>query len=165
MLIIMEFIAVLAASLYAGAALHISLVEHPARMHNSTELAAKEWAPSYRRSTILQAVLAAICVITSINAWLFDGAVLWATGAVLMFLVLPVSLILILPVNYKLTKPDRSLQTEDTRKLLVKWGYFHGLRTLLGLATAVLLTWQLSSQVPVTGELDPIMEEEQVQQN
>lgn len=90
---------------------------------------------------------------------------LWATGAILMFLVLLVSLILILPVNYKLIKPDRSLQTEDTRKLLVKWGYFHGLGTLLGLVTAVLLPWQLSSEVPDSGELDPIMEEEQVQQN
>jgi hypothetical protein len=42
-----SFIAVLGSSLFAGAALYISLVEHPARLACGTELAVTQWAPSY----------------------------------------------------------------------------------------------------------------------
>jgi len=45
---IAEFVAVLACSLFAGAAVYISLVEHPARMECGLEIAATELAPSYR---------------------------------------------------------------------------------------------------------------------
>src|SRR5206468_5807429 len=48
---------VLACGLFTGAAVYISLVEHPARMKCGVELAATEFAPSYRRATIMQANL------------------------------------------------------------------------------------------------------------
>jgi len=41
-----EFIAVLSCSLFTGAAVDISLVEHPARMECGVELAASEFPPS-----------------------------------------------------------------------------------------------------------------------
>lgn len=50
---ILEFVAVLSAVLFAGAALYINVVEHPARMGLDTR-----WAPSYKRATWLQAPLA-----------------------------------------------------------------------------------------------------------
>ena len=46
-----EFIATLCAALFAGAALYINLVEHPARMGLETRIAALQWAPSYKRAT------------------------------------------------------------------------------------------------------------------
>jgi hypothetical protein len=45
-----EFVAVLTCSVFAGAALYISLVEHPARMQWGIELAATQFAPSYRHA-------------------------------------------------------------------------------------------------------------------
>jgi hypothetical protein len=49
-----EFIATLCAALFAGAALYINLVEHPARMGLETRIAALQWAPSYKRATWMQ---------------------------------------------------------------------------------------------------------------
>ena len=39
------------AALFAGAAIYINLVEHPARLSCGTEIAAKQWASSYKRAT------------------------------------------------------------------------------------------------------------------
>jgi hypothetical protein len=42
---IAEFIALLACTLFTGAAVYVSFVEHPARMECGTELAAIEFPP------------------------------------------------------------------------------------------------------------------------
>jgi hypothetical protein len=42
-----EFVAVLACSLFTGAAVYLSLVEHPARMECGVEIATAEFPPSY----------------------------------------------------------------------------------------------------------------------
>jgi len=57
---IAEFVAVLACGLFSEAAVYLSLVEHLARMECGVELAATEFAPSYRRATVMQASLAAV---------------------------------------------------------------------------------------------------------
>lgn len=58
MLYALQFIATLCSAIFAGAALYINLVEHPARMRRETSLAARQWAPSYQRATWMQAPLA-----------------------------------------------------------------------------------------------------------
>jgi hypothetical protein len=54
------FLAVFCNSLFAGAALYINLVEHPARMKLGTAAAVAQWAPSYHRATFMQAPLAVL---------------------------------------------------------------------------------------------------------
>ncbi|SRR5260370_40446185 len=71
-----EFVAVLACGLFTGAAVYVSLVEHPARLECGGEIATAEFAPSYHRGTILQVTLAAVCLLSSIAAWLAGGNVL-----------------------------------------------------------------------------------------
>jgi hypothetical protein len=70
---IAEFIAVLSCALFAGAAVYINLVEHPARMQCGVELAATEFVPSYRRGTVMQATCAAVGLLSSLAAWLARG--------------------------------------------------------------------------------------------
>ena len=48
-----EFIAVLSCALFTGASVYITLIEHPARMQCGVEIAATEFAPSYRRATVM----------------------------------------------------------------------------------------------------------------
>ena len=43
-----------------GGAIDITFVEHPARVSCGTALALREFAPSYRRATIMQAALAIV---------------------------------------------------------------------------------------------------------
>jgi hypothetical protein len=50
MLASIEFIAVLATTIFTGAAIYINLVAHPARMGCTTEIAATVWAPSFHAS-------------------------------------------------------------------------------------------------------------------
>ena len=47
-------IAAACAGLFAGAAIYINAVEHPARLGCGNEVALKEFGPSYRRATVMQ---------------------------------------------------------------------------------------------------------------
>src|SRR6266850_5089139 len=58
LLVAAEFLAILCAAVFAGAAIYVNLVEHPARMSLDTRAAAAQWAPSYQRATLMQAPLA-----------------------------------------------------------------------------------------------------------
>ena len=85
---IVEFIAVLSCALFTGASVYITFIEHPARMQCGVEIAATEFAPSYRRATFLQATSAALGLISSLAAWLagatFGGWLLepcWAVSS------------------------------------------------------------------------------------
>ena len=60
----LQLVATLSAGLFAGAALYITLVEHPARMQCGTGLAVTEFGPSYKRATVMQAPLAAVGFLT-----------------------------------------------------------------------------------------------------
>jgi len=46
---ILELVALLCTGLFAGAAIYVSLVEHPARLECGPALAIAEFGPSYRR--------------------------------------------------------------------------------------------------------------------
>jgi hypothetical protein len=137
---IAEFVAVLACALFAGAAVYLSLVEHPARMECGVELAATEFAPSYRRATVMQASLAAVGLVSSIAAWLAGASFLWVIGGVLLGSVIPFTLIVILPVNKQLLNPGLDRRLAETERLLARWGMLHAVRSVLsGLALLLFL--------------------------
>jgi len=92
-----EMIAVLASTLFTGAAIYITAVEHPARLSCGTEIAATEWAPSYKRATLMQAPLAAIAGVFGIIRGLEGGSALWFWAALLIVAVIPFTLIVIRP--------------------------------------------------------------------
>jgi len=48
----------IATGLFAGAAIYVSAVEHPARVSCGTEVAVREFGPSYKRGAVMQAPLA-----------------------------------------------------------------------------------------------------------
>jgi hypothetical protein len=80
MLTVAQFIATLACTVFAGGAIYISLVEHPARMQCGTRTAATVWAPSYRRATLMQAPLAVVSCIAGIAALWLGGVATWLVG-------------------------------------------------------------------------------------
>jgi uncharacterized membrane protein len=137
----LQFLAVLSAGLFAGAALYINVAEHPARMSLETDIAAQQWAPSYKRATWLQAPLAIISLLCGASVWLGSGESGWLIAALLVGGVVPFTLVVIKPTNEKLlAAAGRGRANADTRELLVRWGRLHAIRSALSLAgTAIYL--------------------------
>lgn len=137
---IAEFVAVLACGLFAGAAIYISLVEHPARMECGVEVAATEFAPSYRRATVMQATLAGVGLLSSIATWLRGGSYWWLVGGILIGSVIPFTLIVILPTNELLLSPTLDRHSPQTERLLARWAALHAVRSVVsGLALLLFL--------------------------
>jgi divalent metal cation (Fe/Co/Zn/Cd) transporter len=142
MLHVIEFIATMSAAIFAGAALYINLVEHPARMLLDTKSAALEWAPSYRRATWMQAPLALVSLVAGLASWWLGGHVGWAIAALLIGAVIPFTFLGIMPTNRRLLAPGRDLATTETRELLEKWVKLHGVRTALSLLATAVYVWE-----------------------
>src|SRR5258708_7481438 len=142
MLPLIQFIAVLATSIFAGAAIYINLVEHPARMSCSTEIAAAVWAPSYRRATLMQASLAVAGSLAGLAAWMLGAGNMWLVAALFILAVVPVTFIIIFPTNKKLLASGRNLGSPETRKPLIKWGRLHAIRSALSLLASAIFVWQ-----------------------
>ena len=143
MLEALQVVATLTAALFAGAAIYINVAEHPARMVLDTRSAAMQWAPSYKRATWMQAPLAIVSFLTGVSAWLVGGGVLWLIAALLIGAVVPITFIVIMPTNHQLLAVQRDLGSEDTRRLLQRWGKLHGLRSIFSGIAAVLMVWGL----------------------
>ena len=134
----LELIAVLAATLFTGASIYINLVEHPARMSCGTEIAARQWAPSYKRATVMQVSLAVIATIAGIARGAIEGGAAWYVASALIFAVIPFTAVVVLPTNNKLLEPGRDLASRETEALLRTWGRLHAVRSVLSLTASVL---------------------------
>jgi Domain of unknown function (DUF1772) len=128
---IAEFIAVLSCALFTGAAVYITLIEHPARMQCGVELAATEFVPSYRRATVMQATCAAVGLLSSIATWLAGATLWWLVAGVLLGSVIPFTLIVILPTNKQLLSPALDRRSAEAERLLARWGRLHAVRSVL----------------------------------
>jgi hypothetical protein len=135
---IAEFVAVLACGLFAGAAVYVSLVEHPARMECGIEIATAEFPPSYHRGTIMQVTLAALGLLSSIAAWLVGATFWWLIAGILLGSVIPFTLLVILPTNKQLLSPTLDGRSAQTEQLLVRWGTLHAVRSVLSGAALLL---------------------------
>lgn len=142
----LEAVAILACTLFTGASVYISLVEHPARMSLSTEAAAMQWAPSYKRATVMQVTLAVVATVAGIVRWWQGAGDMWLYGALLIFSVIPFTAIVVLPTNKKLLAPGRDLGSAETRTLLGAWGRLHAVRSAVSVAASVVFMW--ASQRP-----------------
>ena len=137
MFVVFQFLAVLCCILFAGAAIYINLVEHPARMGCDTKTAATVWMPSYKKATVMQAPLAVISFLAGVAVWLLGGGLLWLIGAVLIGLVVPFTFVAVMPTNNQLLAPGRDLSSAETRSLLEKWGRLHAVRSVLSLLASI----------------------------
>ena len=141
---LLSLAAVLACTLFAGAAIYINLVEHPARLSCGTEIAATEWKPSYERATWMQAPLAIVAAFAGAGLWAQGFGPLWLWGATLIFSVVPFTLVVIRPTNERLSQRDRDRQSAETRHLLERWGRLHAVRSGLSLTASIFYVRALS---------------------
>ncbi len=132
-------LAVLCAGLFAGAAVYVTFVEHPARLACGTAAAVAEFRPSYRRGAVMQAGLAAIGTLAGLGAWLQGQGVPMLVGAILLGSMIPFTLTAILPTNKRLLDPALDAAGAEARALLARWGALHAVRSAAGAAAFAVL--------------------------
>jgi len=141
MLGILQFLSTACAGLFAGAAVYINIAEHPARLMLEPAAAVAQWAPSYRRATLMQAPLAIVSALSGIGVTLLQGGITWLIAGLCIGAVVPFTLIVIMPTNSRLLAGTAGHTGAEIHDLLVKWGRLHAVRTALsGIALVLMLS-------------------------
>jgi hypothetical protein len=131
---LLAWIATLTAGIFAGAAVYVSLVEHPARVRLGPKAAVLQFGPSYRRGAALQAPLALIGALAAIARWAISGSDWWLAGGIALGALVPYTLIVVLPTNKRLLDPALDRDSAEAVMLLRCWGHLHAVRTLVSVA-------------------------------
>lgn len=132
-------VATVAAGLFAGAAVYVTAVEHPARVGCGADLAIRQFGPSYKRGTIMQASLAVVGCLAGLAAGWLEEALGIVVGALLLGAVVPFTLVVILPTNKRLLDSSLNSGSDEALRLLTRWGHLHAVRSVLSIAAFVLL--------------------------
>jgi uncharacterized membrane protein len=144
---ILELTATFCAGLFAGAAIYVNLVEHPARLEVGTAAAVKEFRPSYRRATVMQASLAIVGLLAALGAWLQGGGVLVLVAGLLLGAVVPFTLIGIFPTNKALLDPSLDEGSPRAAMLLRRWNRLHAVRSGTALVAFAILLLHLGARL------------------
>ena len=134
--------AIVAASLFTGAAAYISLVEHPARLGLDDAPLLAQWKPSYARALPLQSGLAVLGGVLGLVAWYVTRNWLWIAGSVALLANWPFTIFGIMPTNNRLKEIEPGPQS---RKLLIAWGKLHNVRSILGGVATMLFALALAA--------------------
>ncbi len=143
MVSVLMLIATVCAGIFAGAAIYINVVEHPARMEGGTALALAEWAPSYRRATLMQAPLAIVGGLAGLGAWVAGAGRGWLIGGLLLLSVVPFTFLALMATNRALLAPDAARDLPRTAALLGRWTRLHAVRSALSTVAFLLFSWLL----------------------
>jgi Domain of unknown function (DUF1772) len=135
---LLSWLATLAAGLFAGAALYISLVEHPARVSLGTRAAVQRFRPSYRRAAVMQAPLALVGGAAGIAHWALGGSAAWGIGGLALGALVPFTLLVILPTNTRLLDAQLDAAGDDAAVLLRRWARLHAMRSVVSIAVFAL---------------------------
>jgi hypothetical protein len=133
----------LAAALFAGAAVYVSIAEHPARLTLDDRAALAQWKVSYPRAALMQATLALIGFVLGVLEWLVTGNHVWLVGALVLVANVPYTLISIMPTNDVLKELPVGEAGPASRADLVRWGRLHAGRSLLAVIATALFVWAL----------------------
>ncbi len=131
-------LAIVAAALFAGAAIYITVAEQPARLMLDDRAALIQWKPAYARGFAMQATLAVVGFALGVLAWWSTSNGWWLAAAVVLVANWPFTLFGIMPTNHKLNAIAPEAAGPASRALLVRWGHLHAVRSGLGTLAVVL---------------------------
>ena len=132
------------ATLFAGAALYISLVEQPARLGLADGPLLAQWQPSYKRALPIQPGLAVAGGVAGLIVGYLSADWRWFAGSILLLANWPFTLLVIMPVNKRLMAMQEPEAGAGSRAMLVQWGKLHNVRSALGAATTMFFAGALA---------------------
>ncbi|TZG24953.1 DUF1772 domain-containing protein [Sphingomonas montanisoli] len=144
-MVISSIVALLASTLFTGAAIYISLVEHPARLLLDDGPLLAQWQPSYDRALPIQSGLAIVGGVAGLIACYLSANWIWAAGSLILLANWPFTLLVIFPVNKRLHAITPSAANAESRQLLLKWGRLHHVRSVLGATAAIVFAWGVAA--------------------
>jgi uncharacterized membrane protein len=136
--IIPEFTATVCAGIFAGAAVYINLVRHPAAATLGTATAVQFFRPMYARAAPMQASLAAVGALAALWAWWSGRGWLWLLGALFLGSVIPFTLLVIMPTNDRLKDPTLDVSSAEASDLLIRWSSLHAVRSVASVVAFLL---------------------------
>jgi uncharacterized membrane protein len=138
-----EFLATLTGGLFTGAAVYVTLVEHPARVSCGSALAISEFRPSYKRAAVMQATLALVGAAAALVRWGVSGGRGWLVGGLLLGAVIPFTVCVIGPTNKRLFEGSLDLNSPESANLLTRWGRLHTVRSAVSLGAFLIFVFLL----------------------
>ncbi|OQR84325.1 hypothetical protein THRCLA_23088 [Thraustotheca clavata] len=144
-----KLVAVGSCGMYTGAALYISIVQHPSLLCvQDHEIQGRFFADMYRRATRFMAPLSVISSVSALSIWFFDKSEkLWLISGLLMASLLPYTTLAMLRLNLELCSvrsPARRSSSLLYSKL-IQWGRLHAVRSVISATatTTILYTIQM----------------------
>jgi hypothetical protein len=138
---VFDTLALTVAAFFAGAAVYVSAVEHPAREALDDRGQLTQWRPSYANGARMQASLALIGFALGVAAWWHGHDWRWLGGALALLAGWPYTLLLIMPTNNALKALSTAEAGPQSSALIKRWGRLHLGRTALGLVATALFAW------------------------
>jgi hypothetical protein len=127
---VLTLVATLCSAAFFGAALSISVVQHPAAIETGADFALRFFPPMYRRAAVMQAGLAIVGTAAAATAFFLGAGRAWLVAAILLGSVVPFTLIVIKPVNDQLLGGTLDPASPENLRLLTRWGELHAWRTV-----------------------------------
>lgn len=142
---LLALLALISATLFAGAALYISLVEHPARLRLDDTPLLAQWQPSYKAALPIQAGLAMAGGVLGLIVWFTTEEWPWLVGSIVMLANWPFTMLAVMPTNRRLLAMRPQEAGPESRTMLLRWGRLHNARSVLGTVAMLLFTYALAA--------------------
>ncbi len=145
-MILAEFLALFLCGTFFGAAVYISIAQHPATMKAGVSVAAKFFPPMYGLAAPMQIVSALGGTLGGLVQWYLTDNVLWAIGAAFLVFVIPFTVVVLKPINDQLLDSKAQRTESETENLLNLWAPRHLVRSIAsGLSFAIYLWASIAS--------------------
>ena len=130
--------AIVAAGLFAGGSLYVSLAEHPARIECGGAVGIRHFGPSARRAAVMQGGLAVAGLVLAVIAWLQGAGTAWLIGGLLLGAMIPFTLIVVMRTVRRLLDASLDTASGEALELLRGFGRLHAVRTIVGVVVFAL---------------------------
>jgi Domain of unknown function (DUF1772) len=129
------------AARFTEAAIYITIAEQPARLELDDRSLLAEWKLAYTRGYMMQASLVVVGGVSGLVAFLTGLDWRWLLGAVVVLANWPYTIFVIMPTNNRLMNRPPDEATDETRRMIGRWGMLHAGRSALGLAATLIFLW------------------------